>query len=115
MEAALLPAHAVRACPRLHVPLEAGAWLGLRRTHLARRLDEAGQAARRGVLAGVGIKDGKLRLERLEGSAPEGIDARVVDLHRRVPRLRVTDLLLEVDDRVGLSAAFAGLRTGSRC
>ncbi|HJU17077.1 MAG TPA: Tn3 family transposase [Stellaceae bacterium] len=113
MEAALLPAHAVRACGRLNVPLEAEAWLSLRRAHLARRLDEVGQAARRGALAGAEIKDGKLRLARLEGAAPEGVDALVVDLYRRVPRLRITDLLLEVDDRVGFSAAFADLRTGS--
>jgi TnpA family transposase len=113
VEAALVPAAALPSCARLAVPLDADTWLAARRAHLERRLDEAAEMARRGALAGAGIKDGKLRLERLEAAAPGTIDALVVDLYRRVPRLRVTDLLLEVDDRVGFSAAFTDLRTGS--
>ena len=113
VEGGSVPAAALPSCARLAVPLDADTWLAARRAHLERRLDEAAEMARRGALAGAGIKDGKLRLERLEAAAPGTIDALVVDLYRRVPRLRVTDLLLEVDDRVGFSAAFTDLRTGS--
>ena len=113
IEKALAPACAVPDCTSLAVPLEAEAWLAARRAHLGRRLDEVGDAARHGALAGAQIKDGKLRLERLEGATPKDVDTLLLDLYRRVPRLRVTDLLLEVDDHVGFSAAFADLRTGS--
>ena len=68
VETALVPAQAVRSCARLAVPLEVETWLAARRAHLDRRLDEVGQAARRGALAGAEIKDGQLRLERLEAA-----------------------------------------------
>ena len=113
IETALVPAQAARSCTRLAVPLEAGTWLADRRAYLDHRLDEVGRAAHRGALAGAEIKDGELRLDRLEPAAPENVDALVVDLYRCVPRLRVTDLLLEVDDRVRFSEAFVDLRTGS--
>jgi hypothetical protein len=113
IETALIPAQAARSCPRLAVPLDVETWLAARRRYLGHRLDEVGRAAERAALAGAEIKDGKLRLERLEPEAPEDVDALLVDLYQRVPRPRVTDLLLEVDDRVRFSDAFADLRTGS--
>ena len=81
VEAALVPAAALPSCARLAVPLDADAWLAARRALLERRLEEAAEMARRGALAGAGIRDGELRLERLEAAAAPGtIDALVVDL-----------------------------------
>lgn len=100
IETALIPAQAARSCPRLAVPPDVETWLAARRRYLGHRLDEVGRAAERGALAGAEIKDGKLRLERLELEAPEDVDALLVDLYQRVPRPRVTDLLLEVDRRL---------------
>ena len=39
----------------------------------------------------------------------------VLDLYRRLPEIRITDLLLEVDDEVGFTEAFTHLRTGVPC
>jgi TnpA family transposase len=42
-------------------------------------------------------------------------DAVVFDLYSRLPEIRITDLLLEVDDEIGFTEAFTHLRTGVPC
>jgi hypothetical protein len=42
-------------------------------------------------------------------------DAVVLDLYSRLPEIRITDLLLEVDDEIGFTEAFTHLRTGVPC
>src|SRR3546814_949789 len=39
----------------------------------------------------------------------------VLDLYQQLPPARITDLLLEVDERTGFSEAFTHLRTGAPC
>lgn len=39
----------------------------------------------------------------------------VLDLYGRLPAVRITDLLLEVDDDIGFTEAFTHLRTGVPC
>src|SRR3546814_14503252 len=47
--------------------------------------------------------------------APEGAEDLVLDLYQQLPPARITDLLLEVDERTGFSEAFTHLRTGAPC
>ena len=56
-----------------------------------------------------------LRIDRLTADAPDGIDDLVLDLYRRLPLVRITDLLLEVDSVLGFTDAFTHLRTGVPC
>ena len=39
----------------------------------------------------------------------------VLDLYDRLPAVRITDLLQEVDEEIGLTEAFTHLRTGVPC
>ena len=46
---------------------------------------------------------------------PDGAADLVADLYRRIPDVRITDILLEVDDATRFTEAFTHLRTGSPC
>lgn len=68
-----------------------------------------------GILLGGIIENGRLCLERLETNGPDGADELVLDLYRRLPDVRITDLMLEVDAATGITGAFMHLRTGAPC
>ena len=78
-------------------------------------LRRLGAAAREGAIPGDSLEDGVLRIERAETPAPEHAEDVVLDLYRRLPSTRITDILLEVDDATGFTDAFGHLRTGSPC
>ena len=115
VEAALVPMAAVRECARLAVPLDADDWLQRRTTTLAQRLQSVGTAALHGRLPGAAIEGGALHLDRLETAVPGGADALVLQLYGEMPRVRITDVLLEVENRLGFGDAFRDLRTGIPC
>ncbi len=110
-ERELVSAAAVRDAPRLAVSLNAAEWLADRRLALGQALEAVGH----GPLGGGTIEGGRLRADRLEAHAPAGADELILDLHRRMPVVRITDLLLDVDDVTGFTDAFTDLRTGSVC
>jgi TnpA family transposase len=110
----LVPATAVASAARLAVPLNAADWIKSRRLALDRAIGTVGDACTRGLLAGA-IEDGRLRADRLETDAPPGADNLVLDLYRRMPSVRITGLLLDVDREIGFTDAFIDLRTGSAC
>ena len=94
------------ALPRLAVPLRPGEWLAERRARLDTRLKEFGRAARTGTIPGGIIENGKLHIDKLRADTPEGAEDLVLDLYQQLPPARITDLLLEVDERTGFSEAF---------
>src|SRR3546814_17506510 len=61
------------------------------------------------------IENGKLHIDKLRADTPEGAEDLVLDLYQQLPPARITDLLLEVDERTGFSEAFTHLRTGAPC
>src|SRR3546814_20893589 len=77
------------------------------------RLKEFGRAARTGTIPGGIIENGKLHIDKLRADTPEGAEDLVLDLYQQLPPARITDLLLEVDERTGFSEAFTHLRTGA--
>src|SRR3546814_1009490 len=79
------------------------------------RLKEFGRAARTGTIPGGIIENGKLHIDKLRADTPEGAEDLVLDLYQQLPPARITDLLLEVDERTGFSEAFTHLRTGAPC
>ena len=56
-----------------------------------------------------------MHVERLEADLPEEASDLVLDLYRRLPETRITDILTEVDDDTGFTEAFTHLHTGSSC
>jgi TnpA family transposase len=112
---ALVPTEVARATPRLAMPYEPETWLADRKSRLAEGLQRLAHAARAGAIPGGSIEDGVLKIDRLTANAPEEADAMVLDLYKRLPEIRITDLLLEVDDEIGFTETFTHLRTGVPC
>lgn len=115
LKQALVPTEAVQATPRLTVPLDPESWLEDRKARLTNGLDRLAKAARSGAIPGGSIEDGILKVDRLPAAVPEAAEALVLDLYDRLPAVRITDLLLEVDDATGFTDAFTNVRTGSPC
>ncbi len=77
---------------------------------------EAPRVGREGrSVPGGSIEDGTLKIERLTAAVPPDANELVLDLYRRLPEVRITDLLLEVERETGFTDAFTHLRTGSPC
>ena len=100
---------------RLAVPYTSEEWIGSRRKFIQQNLHSLAKAVRSGSLPHGAIKDGKLTIERFQANTPEGADDLVLDLYQRLPKIRVTDILLEVDSDLGFTEAFTHLRTGAPC
>ena len=111
----LVPAQAIEQTARLTVPLRPHEWLAERRARLDERLKELGRAARAGAIPGGIIENGRLHIDKLKADTPDGAEDLVLDLYQQIPPARITDLLLEVEERTGFSEAFTHLRTGVPC
>ena len=112
---ALVPTEVATATPKLAMPFEPELWLADRKSRLADGLERLARAARAGAIPGGSIEGGVLKIDRLTAAVPEEADAMVLDLYNRLPEIRITDLLLEVDDEIGFTEAFTHLRTGVPC
>ena len=85
--------------------------LAERKGSLVEGLDHLADAAHHGRIPGGAIENGELRIGRPATAMPEDVDELVLDLYRRLPEVRITDILLEVDAATG----FTHLRTGAPC
>ena len=112
---ALVPIEAAHATARLAVPFEPQEWLAERKGSLVEGLDHLADAARHGRIPGGAIENGELRISRPATAMPVEVDELVLDLFRRLPEVRITDILLEVDAATGFTDAFTHLRTGAPC
>ena len=115
MKRALVPIEAARAMPQFVVPLEPEAWAADRRQRMDDGLARLSKAVRNGTLPSGVIENGELRVERLRSEVPDGAGDLVLDLYQRMPEIRITDLLLDVDKATGFTDAFTHLRTGAPC
>ncbi|MFA9232337.1 MAG: Tn3 family transposase, partial [Microgenomates group bacterium] len=115
LKVALVPIATAQATPRLAVPFDPADWIADRKTRMAAALNRLAAAAKAGTIPGGSIEDGTLTIERLSPAVPAEAEAIVLDLYKRLPSIRITDLLLEVDDAVGFTEAFTHLRTGAPC
>ena len=112
---ALVPIAAVQMTTRLVVPFDPADWLADRKARIAETLERLAAAAKAGAIPGGSIEDGSLKLERLSAAVPAEAEDLVLDLYKRLPDIRITDLLLEVDDATGFTEAFTHIRTGAPC
>lgn len=115
LKQALVPMADARATARLSVPFEAEAWIADRKARMAQGLKRLAKAVRIGSIPNGCIEDGSLQVDRLTRAAPQDAEALILDLYRRIPEARITDILLEVDAETGFTDAFTHLRTGAPC
>jgi TnpA family transposase len=112
---ALVPIAAARATAKLVAPFDPAEWLEDRKARMASALDRLAKATRTGAIPGGAIVDGALKTERLTATVPAEANELVLDLYRRLPDIRITDIMLQVDAATGFTDAFTHLRTGAPC
>jgi hypothetical protein len=83
-----------------------------RRALLDDRLAVIDARAKDGLLPGVTIDKGVLKITPIEKSTPPEVEALTARLYAMLPRIRITDLLAEVADWTSLPNGFTHLRTG---
>ncbi|MDE4134770.1 Tn3 family transposase [Phaeobacter sp. QD34_3] len=115
LKLALVPAEAVKDMPRLAVPLDPEAWLADRKARMTDGLARLAKAARAGAIPGGSIENGILKLDRLTAAVPEEADELVLDLYDRLPAIRITELMQEVDADIGFTETFISAQTGAPC
>ena len=115
LKQALVPAEAVKDIPRLAVPLDPEAWLADRKARMTDGLKRLAKAARAGAIPGGSIESGILKVDRLSAAVPEEADELVLDLYDRLPTIRITELMQEVDADIGFTETFISSQTGAPC
>lgn len=112
----LLPAAAAAPiAAELKLPATAEEWLAARGRDLDERLKRFAQRLRDGQIEGVELRDERLHIAALKASAPLEADALANRLTALLPRVRITELLHEVNRATGFAAAFTNLCTGEPC
>ena len=105
----------VAADAGLAVPDDAREWIADRRSQMTDGLDRLAHAARTETIPGGAIRDGGLNIERLAADPPAGVDELILNLYKRIPDTRITDIMMDVDAATGFTDAFPHLRTGVPC
>lgn len=115
LKQALVLMEDAKTTTRLTMPFEPEVWLSDRKERIQEGLERLAKAARTGTIPGGSIENGPLKIDRLTGAVPDEADAMVLDLYDRLPAVRITDLMQEVDNDIGFTEAFTHLRTGVPC
>ncbi|MTH95014.1 Tn3 family transposase, partial [Roseibium sp. RKSG952] len=111
----LVPLETAKAMPGLELPLDPRVWIEDRKRRLQSGLERLAEAVRDGTLPNGTIEDGQLRVERLKADVPEEAADLVLDLYRRLPPAKITNILQDVAEATGFTEAFTYLRTGAPC
>lgn len=109
----LLPKDEVAAeAEALPVDVEMGAYLAERAGLLDQRLASFARRLSKGDLVGVVLKGEELSVTPVKASTPD--EARTLDraIDALLPRVRITELLREIDALTGFSSMFRELRSG---
>lgn len=98
--------------PPVAVQTDFDAYLEDRKEKLHEALTEVGRLMRRGELEGVSLEKGTLKISRPKKDEPESMDAITRLVYSLVPRVKLPDLLVEVDSWCEFSERFTHLKTG---
>ena len=94
------------------IETDARDWLVNRRERLHERLGEVGEKLARGRLEGVRLENARLRITPYDAVTPPAGERLDRAIDALMPRIRITDLLWEVNSRTGFLDAFTDLRSG---
>ena len=110
-----MPLEAAKTMPGLDLPLDPEVWLADRKHRLQDGLERLAAAVRNGTLPNGVVEDGQLRIDRLKADVPEEAADLVLDLYRRLPSAKITEIMQDVAENTGFTEAFTHLRTGTPC
>lgn len=97
----------------LNVPLDFGAYWPDQALDLQVQLEQVDALAAAGTLPGGRFVNGQLKTRPLRNVIPAEVPALTRLLYARIPRVKITDLMLELDGWINFTAAFTNLRSGS--
>nr|WP_302054181.1 Tn3 family transposase [Sphingomonas tagetis] len=104
--------HAGKVAENLAFPKDAGAYLADRARMLDWRLRRFAKQITTNRLAGVALERDRLKLQPMPAITPLEAEALDHRLDALLPRVRITELLVEVAERTGFLSAFRDLRSG---
>lgn len=96
----------------ISVPVNFDRYISERRELLHERLEEVGEQLSEGQLTDVKLRKGLISITPLKSIDPPEVESIKRLISRTLPRIKITDLLLEVDQWTGFSREFVDLRTG---
>ena len=103
---------AAKVAEQLPFETDASAYLADRARNLDWRLRRFAKQLKGGKLEGVSVERDRLKLEQLPPVTPPEAEALDRRLDTLLPRVWITELLLEVAERTGFLSAFCDLRSG---
>lgn len=96
----------------LPAPLAEESYLTQRLTFLKERMQEVQDKAAAGLLGGVSLINGRLKITPHETDVPAEAKPLVAQASGMYPRVRITDLLVDVDSWTGFSDHLPHIKTG---
>ncbi|SDB71600.1 Tn3 family transposase [Belnapia rosea] len=113
-ESYLLPSEAAgTAAPAIGGETDPERYVAARAALLHERLTAVADLAARGALDGVEIEEGELYIARARPAVPDEARLWADRLYGLVPRVRVTEVMADVERATGFAAHFTHLRTGN--
>ena len=88
-------------------------YLQQRLAHLTQQLETVNRLAAAGELPDASLTAAGLKITPLDAAVPEAAQALIDQVARLLPHVKITDLLLEVDEWTGFSRHFTHLKTGT--